>query len=169
MSDHEDTREHQQKIASSIFRLNTVVEWVPRIDNRLAMLLGINTALTATALVVAPEISQWGGGTIAALAVAAVLLGVSYANVYLATFPRLKGPKDSLTYFQSISNMKFEEYFSSIGHETSPEYLHDLVEQTHRNAQIVSEKFRNLKWAFRFTLLSVIPWVAALLLLSNDS
>lgn len=169
MTEFESSSEHERRVASAQYRLNSVVEWVPRIDNRLTMLLGINTALTATALIVAPEIHRWSGWTIAVLAVTAVFLGVSFTNVYLATFPRLKGPKDSLTYFQSIQGMDLEEYRSATGLETESEYLRDLVEQIHRNAQIVAEKFRNLKWAFRFTLLSVIPWIATLLFLSNDS
>ena len=158
-----------RRINSAEFRLTAVLEWVPRIDNRLALLMAVNTASTATALIVAPKVDDWSGLSIVALLITAILLGLSYFNVYLATFPRLKGPTDSLTYFQSINGMGLDEYVCGTGNETRSAYLHDLVEQTHRNSQIVSAKFHDLKWAFRFTLLAVGPWIVTLVSLSSDS
>ena len=63
-----------RRINSAEFRLTAVLEWVPRIDNRLALLMAVNTASTATALIVAPKVDDWSGLSIVALLITAILL-----------------------------------------------------------------------------------------------
>lgn len=168
MSDNEANDDLDRKFRRAEYRLSAVIEWVPRIDNRLATLLGINTALTATLLITAPKIGEWSGWSIAFVGVSGALILVSYVNLYLASFPRTTGPDDSLTYFQAIQNLSMDDYFSKTESETSEAYVRDLVNQIHRNSEIVSSKFSNLKLAFRFTVATVIPWMLALVLLSID-
>ena len=145
------------------------MEWVPRIDNRLATVLGVNIAVTATVLLTAPNVNDWPGWAITAVVSSAIIIGVSFFNLYLAVFPRTEGPGDSLTFFQSIQDLTVEEYLHNTEIESPEQYIRDLVTQTHRNSEIVAAKFRNLKWAFVFMVISLAPWIASLILLSTDS
>ena len=43
----------------------------------------------------------------------------------------------------------------------------DLLGQVWRNSQILLQKFDHLTWAYRFMALSVIPWVVAIVLLTQ--
>ena len=95
---------------------------------------------------------------------AATLLGLSMIFVILCNYPRLKSPTDSLFYFGTISRMnrgEFHEAFSSLDDES---LLNDLLDQCHRNSEIVQIKMRNLQRAYATLAIAIVPWVAALLL-----
>ncbi len=87
-----------------------------------------------------------------------VALGLSFLLVSASIYPRTKGPKDSLLYFGSVSEMTLENFKRASMSRTEQEFLEDLVGQCHRNSEIVYGKFRALTWAYRLLLLSLPFW-----------
>lgn len=93
-----------------------------------------------------------------------VLLVASLLFVYRGTYPRTKGPQDSLIYFRSIAGKdlkNFKERFRACG---ADDHLDDVLEQVHRNSEILAIKFLQLQRAYRCLLMGVLPWAITLYL-----
>ncbi len=95
-------------------------------------------------------------------AISLLFQSASLFCVYLVNYPQTKGPATSLNFFGGIANRTFREYNAAFMKLSGSDYLSDLLEQCHRNAEIVSRKFSALKWAYRFLLVGVVPWVLCL-------
>lgn len=93
-----------------------------------------------------------------------LLLVLSLAFVYRGLYPRTKGPGDSLAYFGSIANKEREDLKGSFRERGTEDHLDDVLEQIHRNSEILNQKFSELQRAYRFLLVAVIPWAFTLYL-----
>ncbi len=144
--------------------LDRLLDWVGRVDNKASVVLGVNTAMLGALAGFAPPTSSWTLqlGVVTTISVAGVATSLLF--VYLANYPRLKGPGESLTFFAAIAKKTFREYQKSFLALNSSDYLSDLLEQCHRNAEIVDRKFWALRWAYRALFFAVVPWVVSVYL-----
>ncbi len=160
---HQDpqlTREVQIDIAEK--NLARLLDWVGRVDNKSAVLLGIDTAMLGVLATLMPPITRCNWAMVVSAGLAVLLLGAGFAFIYWTNYPRTKGPSKSLLYFGAISKSTLNEYCSACLSRNANEHLNDLLEQCHRNAEIVDTKFRGLKFSFRSILAALIPWAIAL-------
>jgi hypothetical protein len=79
-------------------------------------------------------------------------------------FPQLQGGSSSLIFFGEIAKRRESEYIDKFLKQSVPAYVKDLTAQVWRNAEILTLKYRHLKWAFVGMSLAVPFWVATLVL-----
>ena len=95
---------------------------------------------------------------------AASLLVLSLIYIYRGTYPRTYGPGGSLVYFGSIAEKDSEEFKKEFLAYDLLDHLNDVLEQIHRNSEILNGKFAELKRAYVCMLIAAIPWTISLYL-----
>jgi hypothetical protein len=151
-----------ERIRIAECNLSRLLDWVGRIDAKSSVVLGIDTAMLGVLAGLAPPPHLWTLSTGILTALGTALPVASLCCVYVVNYPQTKGPATSLNFFGGISRRSFREYSEAFMKCSTADHLSDVLEQCHRNAEIVSRKFSALKWAYRMLLVGVLPWVACL-------
>ena len=154
------TEEERTRIAEA--NLGRLLDWIGRIDTKSSVVLGVGTAMLALLASLAPSPRIWTLQTVIFGATGAVCPLASLFFVYAANYPRVKGSSTSLNFFGGISSKTFREYAKAFMDASAGDHLSDVLEQCHRNAEIISQKFSALKWAYRALLVGVVPWILCL-------
>jgi len=162
-----NTNSYDDKLEYAIRNLICLHEWIGRYDNKLIIILGIDTALLGALISLAPPFQVWTQIMIFFVIVIIIALGASFLFIYMGSYPRISGPEKSLWYFESISKMEYSEYERTYLTRTMKEHLIDVLKQCYRNSEILSLKFYYLKWAYRALLISVFTWVITIFLFKN--
>ena len=149
-----------ERIRIAECNLSRLLDWVGRIDAKSSVVLGVGTAMLGVLAGFAPAPHLWTGTTALFAIAGAIFPGVSLGYVYFVNYPQTKGPSTSLNFFGGISKHTFREYEEAFMKSTVTDHLRDVLEQCHRNAEIVNGKFSALKWAYRSLVVGVIPWMA---------
>jgi hypothetical protein len=139
-------------------------EWVGRFDNKAAIVLGAATGMLGLFASFSPPIHSWSVGTAVVALLALFCVSTSLIFLYLATYPRTKRVQRSLFFWGSIAKTPYEEYADAFVQQTQEDYLHDLLQQCHRNGEILHLKFLYLKWAYRFLFGALLPWTLSIYL-----
>ncbi len=160
---NQDNFSNQEQLEAAEKRLDRLLDWISRSDTKFSIILGVDTGMLGALATFAPA----GPVSVRAMVVASAsiaLLVASLIFIYRGTYPRTKGPGGSLVYFGSIADEDLgdlKERFRACGAE---DHLDDLLEQIHRNSEILNRKFTDLQRAYRCLLAAVIPWAIALYL-----
>lgn len=142
--------------------LNRQLAWIAAADSRLSLVLPLSTAMLGALAVYAPKASMWNlaSGIPAAFAIFFLCLSILFCA--LASFPRTKGTKGSVIFFEGINARSAEQYHSTMISLKESDYLNDLIQQCHINAAIASTKFTWVKRGMSSLFASVIPWAYAI-------
>ena len=151
-----------QRVAAAEANLDRLLEWVSRTDNRSLVLLTIAGAMLAAVTSLSPDPADMTWWKAVLFGLTLVPLACCIGCVAVASYPNTTGPARSLRFFGEIGGCKFDDFKKRSLAETPEEYLHDLLEQAHRNAEILCTKFRWLTRSFGALLISFAPWAAAL-------
>jgi hypothetical protein len=92
------------------------------------------------------------------------LLFLSLLAAVSSFIPRLNGPDNSLIFFGKIAAINehaFHKRYQAISEE---EFLDDLLQQIYRNAQIASEKHRNVRQSLLAAVLAAPIWISSIIL-----
>jgi hypothetical protein len=151
-----------QQIDIAEKNLARLLDWISRTDSKSSLVLGVDMAMLGVLASLAPPLKNLSLFlTIISGAATGFLIG-SLVCIYNVNYPRTKGPLKSLIYFGAIAGQTFNEYQQAFAKRSEAEYLNDLLEQCHRNSEIITLKFKALKWAYRSLLIAVPLWMAAL-------
>ena len=149
--------------------LARLLEWIRAADARIAPLAALNTAMLGILVAAGARVDDWTPSTMIIASAAGLSLSVSVIALAIATFPRTKGPDQSLIYFGGIMGGDYSAYQGAITGLTDEKYLDDLVEQSYRNAEIASVKFRFVRISMILWFVGIATWVPALYLLIQTS
>ncbi|KPK21461.1 MAG: hypothetical protein AMJ70_07030 [Dehalococcoidia bacterium SG8_51_3] len=147
--------------------LDRIIEWVSRCDYKSSIILGIDTGMLGAMAAFAMPFPDLSLFIIITAFITLLTLGTSLAFIITGIYPRTKDPGKSLLYFEAISNCSLDEYKQRFIEIATDEYVSDLLEQCHRNSEILSQKFHRLKLAFLFLIISVLPWSMSIYLFSS--
>ncbi|KAB2761973.1 Pycsar system effector family protein [Brucella anthropi] len=144
-------------------QLDRVQSFIPRIDGRSTGYLAILSGQLALAFtnINSTDISGWF-----LLTCLVMFLGCTvwaFINIYQCSHPNIDGPKKSLIFFSEIEKMSVKEYTDAFLSATEDDLKQDLLNQIHRNSQIVSQKYGHLRAASASMLLGSAPWAILLL------
>lgn len=136
--------------------------WISAADSRLSLVLPLSTAMLGALAATAPKVKEWtlGRGIPAALAVLLLVLAIFFCS--LASFPRTRGPRGSIIFFEGIVSRDLGQYQAEIDAIDDAQYARDLIQQCHINATVASTKFACVKWSIRCLMSASIPWAAAI-------
>ncbi len=145
--------------------LARLIDWIKSADTRISFILPLSTVMLGTMAALAPTLNEWTKISAFAVFAASLLLVFSIVFIALATFPRTKGPKKSMIFFGCINTMDLEQFRTSVSSLEEGEYINDLIDQCHINAQIAEEKFVWIKKSLASLFLSSLPWFVSIYLL----
>jgi hypothetical protein len=151
-----------ERIRIAECNLGRLLDWVGRVDAKSSVVLGVATAMLGVLAGLAPAAHLWTRFTVVIASLGAVFPLTSLCFIYFANYPQTKGPSTSLNFFGGIAKHTFREYEAAFMKCGASDHLRDVLEQCHRNAEIVSGKFSSLRWAYRWLLAGVIPWIVCL-------
>ena len=158
--------DHQKLVPVLETNLSRQLHWISAADSKTAFAFTLATVMLGVLAAVAPDDAEAWDKAPAIFASLAAALGVaSLLSATFATFPRTKGPKDSLIYCGGIAERTLDQFRESVGTMTTDSYVSDLVAQCHRNAEIATAKLLWVQRALLCLYLSVPPWALALWLL----
>lgn len=145
----------QEKLVLAEKNLEILVAWVGRLDNKTPIVLGINSGMLGMLVTFAPPLKNWTPGLFLLTLLSVLGIGVSFVFFYFSSYPRTKGPEESLFYFGSIAKKSNIEYQQAFLKRNAEEQLIDILEQCHRNSEIITNKFWCLKGAYISLILSI--------------
>ena len=94
-----------------------------------------------------------------------ILLVLSLFFIAFASFPRTTGPEGSNIFFGAIASKELSDFKVQILKQTEEEYIEDLIDQCHRNAQIADRKYFWVKKSIICIFLSMPFWTVSVFLL----
>ena len=140
--------------------------WIAAADSKGSFAFAINTAMLGLLAAVSPKSSAAWAVAPAVFASFAVAFGLaSLLFLSFASFPRTKGPRNSLIYFGGIAQRDAGQFAQAVSSLSPEAYSADLSAQCHRNAEIANRKFTWVQRALLSLYLSVFPWGIAIFLL----
>ncbi len=129
-----------------------------RVDAKVNAVLAITSGQIAVASV---GVSGGDWKNLGALVPAGLFListAFTMINLYRCTFPEVKREGESLVYFGLIAKLSRESYLESMLGCSEDEWKKDIAVQTWKTAGIAQRKFRYLKQATIFAMISLVPW-----------
>ena len=143
--------------------INHQIGMIRAADSRSAFAFALNTSMLGVLAAVFPkDPNEWQLYPLIMVGITTLLILLSLFSLTLAAFPRVKGPKGSLIYFKGISERSREEFKNELSNLSTENYLSDLTDQAHRNAEIASRKFYWVQRVFLFLYLAVPPWAVVI-------
>lgn len=143
--------------------------WIAAADKKASFIFAVNTAMMGVLAAISPgNIESWGSAPGFLASVTTMLSLVCFGFIVASAFPRTAGPERSLIYFGKAANLTIEQYHSVVCDLSEADYIRDLSDQTHRNAQIASSKYGLVQHANRFLFIAVPIWLFTILLLYSQ-
>ena len=144
--------------------LSRLLTWVQAAESRMALVLPLSTAMLGALSILSPSCSNWDISSALWASIATFFLILSIVFSAVSSFPRTDGPKGSIIYFGGISSMELSQYCLSVKNLTEDQYIDDLTNQCHRNAQIAERKFTWIQRAIACLFIASGPWAVSLFL-----
>lgn len=146
--------------------LQVVLGIFPRVDAMLAVVLGVDTAMSGVFFAKWPAPEKAGPWLVILTIAFALFSALSYLAVYRAAFPNLDSAGRSSVFFGDVAKMTQAEYERSLLDVTDRELAGDIAHQVWRNSSILTVKFKYLRRALGWLMASVVPWTIGLLTIS---
>lgn len=145
--------------------LSRLLDWIKAVDVKVPIVMVVNTAMLGYVGSSVPSPAEWTWFAVIGAAMGTIPPGLSLWFCFMATSPKLDGPRKSLLYFGGISDRGVDEYNLELAATTREQYLRDLNLQCHRNSVIATKKYWNLGRAMKVLVWGVLPWMVSLYVL----
>lgn len=151
------------------FLLSKNLDWIGAVDGKISPVLAIDTAMLGVLGALVPGVEKWTLGAAGVSLMATLLLVASVASLVAVSFPRLRGPTDSMIYFGAIANRERAEYLKEVTNADKATLREDLIVQTHRNAEIAKGKYKAIRVSMGCLYGAVPFWVGSILIMYASS
>jgi Pycsar effector protein len=148
--------------------LELILEFFPRVEAKLSLILGVDSALLGLIAVNAPAVRHLEWYMVFAT-VPALLICASLLQVYWGSFPNLEGGNKSLVYFREIARQTEPNFMADFRRLTDEELAQEMLSQAWRNACILRDKFDHLKTAFQITAWALVPWAISIAMFASKN
>jgi len=128
--------------------LARLLEWIRQADSKSQIIVGANLALIGAVVGLMPNGAKSNVWSLVLVAGGCLLPGISLFHCLSASQPHVIGPPHSLIYFKRIRGLSFDKYCDAVSKRTGSDYLHDLNNQCHVNAEIADKKYDRIKRAW---------------------
>ena len=156
-----------ERLTTAKDQLDLVLGFFGRVETKLSVVFGTDVAMIGFLATRFPQIRTIQAAAWIAAGLFLTLIGLSLWKLYQGSFPQLAGGSQSLVYFREIAKRTEVQFVAEFSGATPESLAKDLLGQVWRNAQILSEKFDYLVWAYRLMALSVIPWAIAIVVFAQ--
>lgn len=156
------TMEPKERIHLLEENLSRILGLISSADSKAGTILAIDTAMLGSIAVLIPSPALWTSSLLCISITPTLLLLLSLFSLSLATFPRIKGPRNSIIYFGAISQKTLEDYKEEVLALLDENYIGDLLEQCHRNSEIAKQKYLWIRRSMILLYASTPFWLLAL-------
>lgn len=150
------------RLSNARDQLDLVLGFFARVETKLSVVLGINLGMLGLLAAKAPPLNKINLACGLVTAVFLAFSALSLYQLYRASSPSLNGGERSNIYFREIAGRREAEFVEAYGKLSPDELAKDYLCQAWGNARILTQKFDNLKLAYRFMACSILPWVVSL-------
>ena len=154
-----------ERLNHARWTLERQLTWIAAADAKVGVVVTLHVAMLGglgAAYTAATAKSAWVNGMAGMYA----LLGLaSLVCAAMALWPRTDGPKSSMVYFGCIAKGRCEDYFEAFEKKSDVDFLKDLADQVHRNAEIAQKKISFVGTAMKVAFGGALFWVVAVALL----
>lgn len=160
-----DTEKERLETAQWVLERN--LTWIAAAEVKVGVVVAIDTAMlgalgAAYSTAAAAACTSWANVCTYGAAAAAIC-GLFCAA--MAVLPRVNGPEKSLVFFGKVAKLTEADYVDQFKKATDAALIDDWAAQIHRNAQIACEKYSWVRASMCWSLGSVLPWLAAIIIL----
>ena len=138
------SNEFMEKVDFLEKTLSRLLVWIQAADTRVAFILPLTLAMLGVLGALVASAKAFTTLACIIISIAALALIISTVSLAIATFPRTKGPKGSMIYFNGIQSNDLEGYRQRVKNIKKKNYVDDLVNQIHINAQIAAVSYTHL-------------------------
>jgi len=159
----------KERLAVAQWVLERNLAWIAAAEVKVGVIVAIDTAMLG-GLATAFGASDATARTVWACLWITSAAGTAVGGVLcaaIAILPRVSGPLRSLLFCGRVAELNREDYAIKFRGVTDTELLDDWVAQIHRNAEIAVMKFAWVRRSLWFSFISVLPWVAAMAMLTK--
>lgn len=148
------------KVTQVRWVLERQIHWIASADSKLTIIGPLPLAMMTFSLIDLDTrliVINWQD---APLLVSTACLFLSMLFSALSLSSRLNGPSESNIYFKTIGERELSNFVNDVLKETEEQHLTDLAQQVHINAQIATEKHKNITRAILMLVIAVPFWLA---------
>jgi len=157
-----------ERIEHARWALERNIGWIVQAEVKVAVVISLNIAMVgAMAASYTTTTNKTPEATVLTLFFGLVVLVAFFCSVMVVK-PRLEGPVSSYIFFGKIvakDRVMFAEDFAKAG---AIEFLRDLTDQLHRNAEIACEKHEWVEKATLWSLCAGAIWVPVIVFLTRS-
>ena len=142
--------------------LSLQLTWVRAAESKVTALFAVDTAMLGILAALTKDHESWQISEAVFLSLSSIALLLSIGALVCVLFPRLSGPRGSNIFFGGIAAQDQGKYIENILNVSDDGLARDLACQIHRNAEVASEKYKFVNFAFIATFASLPFWLAAI-------
>jgi len=146
------------RLAAAQHQLDLILSFYGRVDAKLSVVLGIDLAMLGVFFTKVALAKSLPFVVLASGIVFCFLMFGSLLQLFRGSFPDLNGGHSSLVYFREIAKLRESEFRDSYGGLTADKLAEDFLEQSWRNAKILTMKFDRLKASYICMAFATLPW-----------
>lgn len=160
----------KERLQTAQWVLERHLGWIAAAEVKVGVIVAIDTAMLGglgVAFSSADSSIRTHWAWFFSIAAAICLIGGLFSAA-MAIVPRVTGPEKSLLFFGRVKEYTDYDYIQKFKAVTDAELLQDWSAQIHRNAQIASDKFSWVSKSMRWSFLSILPLLSAIVLLLDN-
>lgn len=155
-----DKIERKLEMAKWVFEKQ--LGWNAAVEIKTGVIVTLNLAVISGLAALFIEVDQPTAAQYCLSSIALICPIVALCLAAKSVSPQLAGPNNSLLYFGRIGEKDRHVYVEEFGRASESDLLTDVLEQTHRNAEIVRSKYLYIRWAMKFSFGGIFPWCVAI-------
>jgi hypothetical protein len=136
--------------------------WIQSADTKLTILVPVPTAMLGVLSTYVERIPDMTLTVLVPFLVATCLLAAALFLAAVSVVPRTDGPASSSVFLGKIAQMAAPQYRAMVTARSEADYLSDLSDQVHINAEIAAQKHGLIRKAMYCLFIAIAPWLATL-------
>jgi asparagine synthetase B (glutamine-hydrolysing) len=154
-----------ERIEHARWILERNIAWIAQAEVKVAVIISLDAAmLSALAAAYTANNSKTAWAILLSIMCGLVMLG-AFISSFMVVKPRTGGPDTSYVFFGKIVMKKRDAFSDDFAKVTVEQYLRDLTDQIHRNAEIACEKHGWVRLAAMWSFAAGAFWIPSVALL----
>ena len=154
-----------ERIEHARWILERNVGWIAQAEVKVAVIISLDAAmLSALAAAYTANNFKSDWAILLSIACGLVMLG-AFVSCFMVVKPRVNGPESSYVFFGKVAMKNHVAFSDDFAKATPAQFLLDLTDQIHRNAEIACEKHGWVRLAAMWSFGAGAFWIPAVALL----
>lgn len=154
-----------ERIEHARWILERNIGWIAQAEVKVAVIISLDAAMvSALAAAYTANNSKTAWAILLSVLCGLVMLG-AFVSCFMVVKPRVKGPETSFVFFGKVVKKDRVAFSSDFATAAPSQFLLDLTDQIHRNAEIACEKHGWVRLAAMWSFAAGAFWIPSVALL----